>query len=258
MRRSLNPTDIPTVERIGRDEFIADYWDYRIGEHVSFVADTQMGKTTLAFQLMQLDTRPEGPQGLIFVMKPDDPTVRDWIKPLGYKRIKSWPPPLTHGRLPKVRQPAGWVLWPSLGDIEDDDDILYREFAHALGDSYRAGARKGGARRILFCDEILGMVDLGLKSRLNKIWQQGSGMRLGLWAATQRPFTAPPHMYSAARHLFIAVDQDKRNRDRFREIGGVDPDVIAYYTDPANEQMAIFEFLYINRRDRTIAIIEAD
>ena len=46
---------------IGREEFLADYWTYKSGEHVTLIAPTQSGKTTLAFQLLARSAGPSLP-----------------------------------------------------------------------------------------------------------------------------------------------------------------------------------------------------
>lgn len=250
------------IKRIPRREFIERYWTYRLGEHVTFLADTQLGKTELALSLLAATTAPQdAPQGLVFVMKPGDPTIGRWVPKLariGYKRLDHWGPPLdSHERYPRRRRPSGWVLWPKLGNLRTDRHKLHDEFGHALADSYAAGRRKGGANRILVIDEILGFVSIGLGDDLNEIYERGSGMGLPIWGATQRPYGAPVHMYSAPRHVFIAVDNDRRNRTRFKEIGGVNSELIAYVVNPENDVMDMYEFLYINRNERSMCIIGA-
>jgi hypothetical protein len=43
----------------------------------------------------------------------------------------------------------------------------------------------------------------------------------------QRPSWVPPEAYDQASHLFIAGDNDRRNIQRFREIGGIDGEQVA-------------------------------
>lgn len=246
------------VTYLGREEFLDEYWRYGAGEHVTLVGKTQSGKTTLAFELLDETTRPRpGVQGIVLVMKPRDPTVADWAKRLGYRRVSSWPPP--DSRKAHWRNPRGWVLWPKMGDINADALRCRDQIHKALAESYSKAARtKEGGNRAIFVDEVIGITEeLKLGQELNALWMRGSSMGVGLWAATQRPFHAPQHMYNAATHLFLHTDPDKRNRDRFREIGGVDAKLIETITNPDSGYMDEHEFLYVDRRDYSYAIVGA-
>lgn len=246
------------VAHIPRQDFLRRFWRYQAGEHATFIGKTQSGKTTLAFELLKRTTTPELP-GVILVMKPRDPTVSRWVKPLRYKRVASWPPPTASKWHPAP--PPGWVLWPRLGDIDRDNARLHTQFRRALGESYTQAARNPRRRqgRIVFADEVVGLAaELNLADELNAVWMRGSGMGLGLWAATQRPFFAPQLMYSAPVHLFLHTDPDKRNRDRLKEIGGVNAQLVQAICDPDAGVMREHEFLYIDRRDYSMCVIGAD
>jgi hypothetical protein len=208
------------LERIERGEFINRYFDYQPGEHVTFIEPTQGGKTQLACQL--LETIHGDIPVTMLVMKPRDHTPAYWTGRLGYKEVPRWPPP---PRFPWQRKPDGYTLWPkqTLTDIDADNEHLRDEFRKALLHAYSAGDHA------VFADEVYGLVaELSLEKELTAIWTRGSGMGAGLWAATQKPSgtqgkAIPTFMYSASTHLFLGKDTDKRNTDRFGEIGGVDP-----------------------------------
>jgi hypothetical protein len=55
----------------------------------------------------------------------------------------------------------------------------------------------------------------------------------------------PGHAYSAPVHIFLGFDNDKRARDRFSEIGGIDPDMV----NRAVFGLDRYEFLYIRKAD---------
>jgi hypothetical protein len=234
-----------------RDVFVGSVWQYRPGEHVSFVGKTQSGKTTLAFQLLDATATPALPV-VVLVMKPKDATPERWGRTLGIKRVRTWPPPTAHPWAPQ--KPRGWLLWPKMGDIRRDADELAEQFDNALSDSYSRTAKKRGGDRIVFADEVVGLAaELGLRAELDAVWMRGSSMGLGLWAATQRPFYAPLNMYSQAVHLFLHRDPDKNNRDRLKNIGGVDPKLI----ESVMTQMQEHQFLYIRRTDYTMCVVDA-
>jgi len=58
-------------------------------------------------------------------------------------------------------------------------------------------------------------------------------------------------MYSQAEHLFLAFTPDRRDQERFSEIGGVDPDLIIDVV----KSLPRYHWLYIRRSDRTMAVV---
>jgi hypothetical protein len=78
-------------------------------------------------------------------------------------------------------------------------------------------------------------------------------MKTGLWAASQRPANIPLHAYSSPEHLFLAFDNDKRDRDRFRDIGGGHDPVLI---DRTVQALGAFQFLYLRRTGRKACIID--
>lgn len=239
-----------------RRTFLEDYWAYGAGQHVAFIAPTQDGKTTLAFQILMYTVRPDLP-ALVFVMKPRDATPAAWGEHLGFEEVREWaggPPPRRFGK----PDPMGWMLWPSHTFIVGVDNAnLEREFRSGLQWAYAHGDC------IVFADEVYGMTaELDLTDELVALWSRGSGMGAGVWAATQRPTGTqgkgvPGFMYSNATHLFLSRDPDKRSRQRYGEIGGVDARLI----EAIVMQLRRHEFLWIYKGDGNggpyLAIIEA-
>jgi hypothetical protein len=248
--------------RVDRRTFVSQYWDYNAGEHVTLIQPTQGGKTHMAGDLLA-DLVGEVPATML-VMKPRDRTPAAVTRRLGYKEVASWPPP---PRWPWDPAPPGYTLWPkqSLTDIEADNAHLKHEFSKALYDAYGTGDQ------IVFADEVYGLVaELGLARELTMLWTRGGGMGAGLWAATQKPSgtqhggSIPTFMYSASTHLFLGKDTDERNRNRFGEIGGVDPREVSEIvrdlqlhkiTDELGKPHFISEQLYIDKRGPYLAIV---
>lgn len=242
------------IRRFYRREFLETYWRHNAGEHVTFLAPSQNGKTTFAFQLLMYTASPELP-AYVLVMKPRDPTPAAWSRHLGFIETPTWPPPK---RWPWQQPPAGYTVWPPHTFIVDiDNPRLTAEFKRLLEYGY------GRGNCIIFADEIYGMVaELGLTDQLIALWTRGGGMGAGLWGATQRPSGAqgkgvPGFMYSNAVHLFLSKDPDSRSRQRYGEIGGIDPKLV----EAAVMKLRMYEFLYIHRGDEDggayLAIIEA-
>ena len=239
--------DLPGIERFERQDFVENYWYCKPGEHVTIVGPTGVGKTHLVNQLLEESATKETP-AVILVMKPKDSTTKRFTKAHGYRQTAVWPP------IPSIwkpRKPPGYTLWPKHTYNPDIDEPKHAEiFKTALLDSYKKGNRH------VFADELYSLdEELGLARPLITIWTKGRSMGCSLWGATQKPTHVPLHAFNQATHLFLSFDPDKRSRDRFREIGGVDPDLIS----AGIEQLEPFEGLYIHRQGRssTMCIVGA-
>ena len=54
MRSSLLSVEVPQILRVPREEFVTQRWHYEPGEHVTLLAPTGNGKTTLAYELLNV------------------------------------------------------------------------------------------------------------------------------------------------------------------------------------------------------------
>lgn len=238
--------DLNSVEIVGRDEFLFERFDYSPGQHVTFLGPTQAGKTTLAFGLLRATATPDVP-AYVIVMKPRDRVVDDWGKAAKFRVIRDYPPP---PNLTKFVKPPGYIVWPKHTFDENpdvDDRRLGAVFSRTLAGLYKKG------NVIVFADEVYGLSkELGLDRRLNTMWSRGASMGCGLWASSQRPYSIPQLAYGSAEHLFLAKDPDKRSRDRYGEIGGVDPELVKELT--ANLEK--YQWLYIRRTGPEICIVD--
>jgi hypothetical protein len=235
---------VVNIARFGRQEFLTERWNYGAGEHVTMLAPTQNGKTTTTFDLLKHVPKQKNVP-VMLVMKPRDPTVSRGIKALKYRTVRAWPP------LPSLwrPKPPGYALWPShTFDPDKDDVLLKREMRKAVLDCYRKGDV------IIVADETYGLVnELKLERELTAVHSRGAGMGVGLWCMTQKPTHIGLWAYSQAEHLFLGYDPDKRARQRFTEIGGVDPDLV----EECVKGLGKYEWLYIKRTGPTMCVIEA-
>jgi hypothetical protein len=227
-----------------REEFIRERFTYDAGQHVTFLAPTQAGKTTLAFELLEETANVEVP-AIVLVQKHRDPTLQTWtdhLKAKGWIKTTTWPPN------PLKRKAPGYIVWPRHSYKPDASNAqLHNIFQRAILDSYRQG------NRIIFADETYYLSDrLDLDDELIQVWAQGGGMGCGLWAATQRPAYIPLWGYSAAEHVFLANDPDKRARIRYGEIGGINPRFVEWQV----ERLPKYHWLYIRRTGPAVCIVE--
>lgn len=237
-------TSAVALDVIPREEFVQRRFAYKPGEHVTIMGATQNGKTYLAYQLLSQVSNSKLP-AVTLVMKPKDPTTAKFAKEQKHKIVRHWPPPVYSTLQTK---PPGWILWPKhTYDPDKDDARLYREFRRAILDSYKRG------HRIVFADEVAGLVtDLSLGRELVTVWTRAASNKTGIWAATQRPAYVPLAAYTNAEHVFLSYEPDKRGRDRFNEIGGVDGKLVS----DTVLQLKKYQWLYIRRTDRAMCIVD--
>lgn len=240
------------IIRFGRDEFFDEVFDYRYGDHCTFLAPSGGGKTQIAFEALARAASPEC-QATIFAMKPRDDTVTAFAKAQKLEIIRDWPPPaISIGRRIIGKKTAGYVLWPrETGDPERDDEVQEAIFRRAIRSMYVQAKKKPN---IMFADETYSLErELGLEKDLRRAWTKGRSVRNGLWAASQRPAYISQWAYQA-QHLFLGHDPDERAQKRYSEIGGgLNPDVIQSLII----RLQRYEFLYIQRDDRSMCVIEA-
>ena len=230
--------------RIDRQDFLANYWDYTPGEHTTFLGPTGSGKTQMKWQLLAYTATPKHP-AIVLATKPKDVTTSRWMRYLQYEMTRGWPPPWNPSRLTRGK-PAGRVLWPRHSFDPDIDEKKHPEIIRrAILDLYRKGDQ------MLDVDEVLDLVDMKLEKVMRTVWTRGRSMKLGFWAGTQQPFHVPTHMYRQAEHLFIAKDPDRRSRERYDEIGGVDSGLVREWVMSLRK----FEFLYLRRTGPEVAVI---
>jgi energy-coupling factor transporter ATP-binding protein EcfA2 len=228
---------------IPRAEFLAEYWTYTAGEHVTFLGPTGSGKTQLAWELLGWTATEEVP-AVVLAMKPRDETTKKWGRRLGFRTVRTWPPPPTPT---PWKKPPGWVLWPKFTFNEDVDDVAHEAlFRTALRDCYRRG------NRIVVVDELLQGTDLRLEQTERSLWTRGRSMGAGLWGGSQKPTHIPTFAYNQAEHLFLFRDPDKRSRDRFDEIGGFDSGDLKNWVNDLSK----YQCLYVRRSGGQVAIID--
>lgn len=248
-RLHISETGIVTFDR---ETFFEEVFDYHDGDHCTFLAPFGGGKTQLALEALKRCASPDR-QAVIFVMKPKDKTITKYTPILGFETVRDWPPS-TMKFFKRIfgKRPPGYVLWPlDTGNIDYDEWHQKNVFTRALGMLYSAAKKKPN---IMFCDETYSLEnELGLTRFLKRSWSKGRSVGNALWAGSQRPAHIDQLAYQA-QHLFLGYDADVRAQERYAEIGGgIDPNVVKSII----AQLKRFQFLYINRDERSMCIIDA-
>jgi len=238
---------------IGREEFASSYFHYKPGQHVLFAGPTQMaGKTTLAFKLLEYTATPECP-AFIAVSKPDDPVTEQEGKRLGYRFVTSWPAPRKLDEIWKGN-PPGYVVWPEFGDIDADADKAAAVTGALLRDRYAQGVKKKPG--ILVCDDtVVKSKLLGLDRYMTTHIAMAGAMKVGGWYFVQKPTDsgkAALWSYGNSAHIFLSREPERRNRQRYDEIGGFDSGLVSRI----NTQLRPYQFLYLSRKGE-MCIVDA-
>jgi hypothetical protein len=219
------------LEYLPRSVFIEEFWDYHPGQHVAFVEPTGGGKTRLKYQLLgrSMELNP-GLRVKVTIPKRVVLEAEAWNRALSLEETPAWPPRKRHFW---ESPPRGYAVWPRhlLGRPgEDPDMVLARNRAHiasvmksAAQDSYQDGDVIHDADDIYVQAVVLGMNEM-----FSEIYTNGREAGCGLWGANQKPSgtregSVTSFFYNSPSHLLLGADPDKRNRERFGEIGGVDP-----------------------------------
>lgn len=236
-----------------RHEFASERFDYKPGEHVVFGGPTQQGKTSLAFVLLEYTATPKCPV-FVAVSKPRDPVSLREGKRLNYRFVTDWPVPKKLGEIFNGN-PSGYIIWPKYGDIDNDVKRSAEVTRRLLTDRYTAGTKhKEGI--LMLDDTMIKSKIMGLDREMVTILAMAGAMGLGQWTFVQKPTGAGETAiwsYGASEHQFLANDSDKRNRDRYDEIGGVDPKFVSQ----ATMKLEPYQFLYIKRTGRQMCIVDS-
>lgn len=238
-----------TVEAYGRAYFLDEVWDYHRGDHVTIIVPYGGGKTRLGLELLERSMTPKLP-ALLFVMKSEDIEVSRFAARNKLPIVRDWPPP-PRSRLTTAfgKKPSGYVLWPVETDNPDADDIRHaRIFRYALRRQYRVGSN------ITVTDETYSLEEeYKLTRDINRILTKGRSKGAGNWNFTQRAAYITKWAYQA-QHLFLGFDPSPEAQQRLADIGGgIDVDLVREILPTLGK----FEFLYLNRDERTMCRILA-
>lgn len=239
---------------IPRAEFCSARWDYRAGQHVVFAGPTQNGKTELAFCLLEYTATPEMP-AMVAVSKPRDPVTSKWGTKLGYRRVAVYPFAPKLKEMLREGKPSGYLVWPDMSDPETASSNASEVTSRLIDGMYAAGAKNKKCILVLD-DTVTKSKMLGLDRQMVMVLTMSGAMGIGGWFFVQKPTGAGNTAlwsFSQSDHIFIARDPDKRNRERYTEIGGFDSKQVEHVT----LSLERYQFLYLEREHRYMCIVDS-
>lgn len=224
------------VKTIPRGEFLQQFRPPP-GRHVSVVAPTGGGKSTLLGQIL---TRQTDDQLTVIVdTKPRNLELDNQLRGQGFRRTTVFPPQLPQVRLRHERR---WVVHhPHSGDPDSDRGALVDLVTNTFGWCYNNAHKYGGVRLVV--DEALDLTRAGLSTHIEMILTHGRSQSCGLWVGTQRPRKVPLEVYSMATDIFLGSTPDVQDQRRYAEIGGIDPKALVEEVDNLDK----YWFLYLCR-----------
>lgn len=221
---------IDSVEQLSWTDFL-DSFEWSQGQHLTCIAPTEAGKTTLVRELLRkADEDGTHPWQAIIATKTLD-EVLDTFEPDGFITMPTW----------MVSEPDVFrkvMIHPKLRSLEKEDKAEQQtELRRTLNAIYKQHGW------LLYLDELKHVAAaLGLKDHVEMLWHQGRSAGITVVAAVQRPRHVPLMAYDQSQHLFFWANNDHDIRKRLSEIGGkANPDDIV----EAVSDLADHEFLYV-------------
>lgn len=234
-RRNVAPA--PRVNWYEWREWFESDDGWQQDEHITVIGPTGTGKSALVVDLAKIRT-----YRVFVITKPADDKLESALLRQNYVKIPAFPksPPEDIDR---------YLLWPpGSGSISsggrDQQRVVLRDALTKMFEGPKGG-RPG--RWCVILDEARYISDpqyLGLRKEVNQVLIQGRSIFMSMVQMAQRPSWLPPESFDQASHLFLAMDNDKRNVQRFREIGGVDGDEVAATV----QRLKLYEWAHVDAR----------
>jgi hypothetical protein len=211
--------------------------EWKQDEHVSIIGPTGTGKSTLMLELLKIRTWK-----IYLITKPEDDPLERALLRQRYVKVGAFP-----AQPPDDIQK--YLLWPpQAASMKREDRPAERDIVRDMFSKVFSGPAGGKPGRwCIALDEARYVADpqlLGLSIDLKQLLIQGRSIRVAMMLSFQRPSWVPPEAYDQASHLFLAGDNDRRNVQRFREIGSIDGDRVAWTVQRLN----VYEWLHIDAR----------
>lgn len=240
------PTVAPSkLEKLGYyvtpwDEFMSQDFEYLQSQHITFIAPTGQGKTTLEIRLIDLR------KNIIFLGTKSDDETQDELGPLGFHIAKSMNDVSWDVSTRWVINPGGLRKNEEVEDMKRRQRPLYKA---AIAAAYHMGST------CLVVDEGRYICDyLGLKDEVTLAYLQGRSHKTSVVMGTQRPRWVPLEAFDQATHLFFWKDNDTGNIDRIAELSGLRRQQVKQIVPRLEE----YQFLYCNTRTDLMVISKVE
>ena len=176
----------------------------RQGDHGSFVAPTQVGKTTCCQEVCRI-------RRFVAVLgcKVKDDSLERYETKYGYRRIKEWPPPAS-----LYIDYARELVWPPIKNREDIDKWkwLYQKVLNTVF--------ADGKWTVVLDDAIMLQERLKLKLETQDNLFMG-GNKVTIYTLAQRPAFVTKFTWSASSWAFLGKFVDDEDARSLSSLGGV-------------------------------------
>ena len=217
-------SEIYTPPRIPWDEFI-EKWQWEQGQHVTIIAPTGAGKTTLMHQLF---TKRDW--NVLFAFKPRDSTYDSYLESGEWERATRWPPR-------KNQSPNGQnvILWPRIRTVDDIQEKA-GVFKKCLESVFIDGGWTVGLDDLYYISE-----KMGFRRLIETLNYNVRALDVSLVSAMQRPAWVPRSCWDQSSHAFIGRMSNRDDIAQIRGLAGVSVKVLMEWQDELDD----YEFLYL-------------
>lgn len=228
-------TELVLSERVQWEDFQRRFrWNQ--GEHLTAIAPTGAGKTTLFENLM-----PYRKYSIMLGTKPEDPLYRSIIRRHGYVRVQS------------IHEVKPWMdkilLWPKQqGTIELTMRAQKKAFMDALDVIVTHGGWTVWVDECKYISEML-----HLRTQLTYCLEQLRSINATVICGAQRPAWLPLSVLSSSSHAFLWKSTYRDDAKRLADIGGVDAKAISAELATLGKH----EFLYVHTRGTDARVLRS-
>lgn len=217
---------------------------FKQGDHVTIIAPTGWGKTTLAVEIVEPRTYV-----LFLATKPQDPIITA-LKKHGWRVTHKLD--IQHTSDGKVVD-RRLVYWPVVSKKDRDLSTVRFEQATEIQKAFNYVYKAG--EWCVLADETIWLADgLKLEPEIETILFQGRTLGVSLISLAQRPAEVPRACYSQANHVFLSKTSDKYDMRRLSDIGGGQSSEIQQILPTLQK----YDFLYYNKDNDVLMIVRVD
>lgn len=224
-----------TSERIEWEDFKSRF-RWHQGEHLTAIAPTGAGKTTLFKHLM-----PYRKYSIMLGTKPDDKLYRQIMAREGFHRVES------------IHEIRPWMnkilLWPKQRKtIDETMTVQQKAFKDALNVIVNHGGWTVWVDECKYISEML-----HLRTQLTYCLEQLRSINATVICGAQRPAWLPLSVLSSSSHAFLWKSVYRDDARRLADIGGVDAKAIAEELKTLGKH----EFLYVHTRGTEARVLRS-